>query len=629
MSSLLESVFAPRPKAGDPAMDDRYFQTVGSSAVSGVTITADTALKIGAVYRCVAIISHAVAMLPFGVYRRLERGREEVEHPAQVLIGKRPNPYQTAFEFRRLLLGHLLLRGNAFARIVGGAQPELWPLHPDRVRGPELLADGRRRYFYRRPDSGQEEVYLEGLDIAAFSGLSSDGLRGLALVDLARDGLGLAAAAEQHGARMFSQGTQLSGVLKAPFEIGEPAKAALGDAWRRAYSGLAGAHSVPILEKGMEFQAIGMSNEDAQFLESRRFQVSEIARWFGVPPHLIGDIERSTSWGTGIEAQNIQFVIYGLQPWLTCVEQQIDRVFIAEDELYSRFNMGAFLRGDMQARFNVYHLAIDDGIYSPNECREFEELNPREGGDEYRDTPRGNSLPAAAPVVTEPPKDQAPEDEPPEPPDQNAAARSLVALVEQRMAEASAGIEARFGTVTKAAELWAQAITSRSAAALLREEAVALGDLARKHAKSSSAWAQEVATYFGRRPPALVLALGVSKSRASAFCKKQSERLGRAGAGVLETWEADHLGPLVALAMEAEGSEKDPPEPPPPPVVNVTNQITMPPPAAVAAPVVNVQPASIVIEPKITLQRGDIIKTVTKRDKDGRIAEVTERVANG
>jgi hypothetical protein len=164
---------------------------------------------------------------------------------------------------------------------------------------------------------------------------------------------------------------------------------------------------VPIFEDGMEWQTISMSNDDAQFLQTRRFSLSEVARWFGVPPHMIGDVERSTSWGTGIEAQSIQFVQYALMPWLTIFEQVMTGTFIWEPDLYLRFSVDGLLRGDSAARFQVYSIAIDKGILNPNECRELENRNPRPGGDEYRDA--SQMVQVGGPGV--PPKEKPPDDE--------------------------------------------------------------------------------------------------------------------------------------------------------------------------------------------------------------------------
>lgn len=207
------------------------------------------------------------------------------------------------------------------------------------------------------------------------------------------------------------------------------ARAALAESLRTEGAGPRKWHGVPVLEDGMEWKSISMSNDDAQFLETRKFSITDIARWFGIPPHMIGDVERSTSWGTGIEAQTIGFVTYGLLPWLTLFEQAFESALILEEDAYLRFNVTGLLRGDAAARFAVYDIAIRSGIYSPNDCREFEEQNPREGGDEYVDPKSPQQAAGGGQSANEPP--------PAEPPDENADANALA------LAKKVAGLEAR------------------------------------------------------------------------------------------------------------------------------------------------------------------------------------------
>lgn len=812
------------PRASDPAQDERYWTQIdGGVSVAGVRVTAETALRVSAVYRCVSIIANSGALLPGGVYQRLERGRREVPtHPVRRLLWKVPNPFQRPFEFKRVMFAWAILRGSAYARIY--RQPdgsiELWPLHPDRVRGPEMLEDGRRRYYYRRPDTGVEDAYLADLDILVINGLSLDGIRGLALSDLARDSIGLAQATEQFGATMFGRGAKFSGGLQLP--VGKSiANAAARDQLRKSIAdqgaGPGKWWGIPIFEDGMEWKNISMTNDDAQFLEcvvpetevaladgtrkradelllgdvvlgwdaasgslvpspvddvsdngvrdvltirthrgreitvthnhpflasrrarckkcgrnhsadpmmgsswveagklsvgdylstldgvewqgtdeispedayfvgamlgdgsirqkgalafsnkdekvleavgcgaarygaemqyrsgvdyeltggakigrpasggplsqtnplrwffeelgllgtdchskfippaifrsgsrqvaevmaglfdtggsvrqledpqpmayvctvsqkmatdsqhalsllgiqaairtqqptreresvryevvvcgrenirrlsglplrhpekarrlagwaaqaspserdvfrrmdrivdirdggqcatigitvggthshvtaglvshnTRKFSITDIARWFGVPPHMIGDVERSTSWGTGIEAQSIGFITYGLMPWLALFEQCFEAALIAEEDYYLRFNVGGLLRADVKTRFEVYDVAIRNGIYSPNDCRELEDENPREGGDEYV-TP---TAPQQSPNTQ--PKSDAQDEPPDEPPDDEADpnAAALIAKVwtiEQKLAQVEEQIPKR------------------------------------------------------------------------------------------------------------------------------------------------------------------------------------------
>jgi HK97 family phage portal protein len=465
----------------------------------------------------VALLSNAFAILAFDAYRRLARGREEIlEHQVLDVMTRRPNPYQTPFEFKRLLMGHLVFRGNAFARIWTGREgPELWPLHPDRVAGPELLENGRLRYQYQRPDTGAKETLMGGTEIMHLRGLSSDGLRGLALADLARESIGLALATEQHGGKLFAHGARFAGVLKTPGVLGtDDAKDALSKSFRSK-----GTTQVPVLEAGMEFQAIGMSAEDAQFLETRKFQVSDIARWFGVPPHMIGDVERTTSWGTGIEHQSIQFVTYGLLPWVKLWEEALRATLIPEPDLYCRFNVASLLRADAATRFNIYQLAINNGIFSPNECRELEEMNPREGGDEYL-TPLNMRQSTTPELVVEP---EEPEDDEDEGEDEDAAARLARALATARAAD------------------------------LVEEERAALVAGAKQHAADTAAWRGFVAGYYGRRAVAVSRALCCSPSQAKGYCEERRDLVLGGGVEALVASGAGAVERLVGIALNGGG----------------------------------------------------------------------------
>lgn len=570
LPSFLRQIIGPR--AADPAMDDRYFQPVGRLATAGVTVTPDTAMKVSAVYRCVALLSNAFAALPYGTFRRLEKGRKEIpDHEATQIFMVRPNPYQAPFVFKRLMMGHLVLRGNAYARIVDGSDgKELWPLHPDRISGPELLPSGRLRYKYLRPDTNQNEILMGGLDILHVSGLSTDGLRGLALSDNAMDSIGLALATEQYGSKLFSQGVRLAGVLKAEGKLDDKARDYISRSFRENFGGQKGAHGVPVLEQGMEFQQIGMSADDAQFLETRKFEVSDIARWFGIPPHMVGDVERSTSWGSGIEAQSVQFVQYGLMPWLVLWEQEIERAFISEEDVYGRFNVSGLLRADAQARSQVQRTYVEIGVLSPNDVRELEELNPRDGGDVYV-TPRSPNEPAPAGgkgPEGPPEPDPEPEDEPEEPP----AAATTPAAPEPVPAPMPppepppqpvaappppAPEPPTPSPIAARALLAVEFLAWQTGVMLLGEEGRALARLAKEHARDDGAWRQAVASYYGRRAARVQESIRCEPEEARAFCEGQRETLLMQGLKAWEESKETAVATLLALAMRAAMGGKD------------------------------------------------------------------------
>lgn len=506
--------------AADPALDDRWWSPLeGRVSHAGVVITAETSKQVSTVFRCVSLLSNALATLPFGVFERLDRGRREVlGHPAYRAFAIKSNPYQTPLVFKRMMMGHLVLRGNCYARIIRSSRGfDLWPLHPSRIQGPELLESGRMRYRYLRPDNGREEIYIGGQDIWHLMGLSEDGLRGLALAELAKDSFGLALAAEQHGAKLYGKGIRLAGALKTAGTMGLEAQRALARSFREEHADF----GLPVLEEGLTFEKMGMTNEDAQFLESRKFSVSDIARWFGIPPHMVGDVERSTSWGTGIENQTIQFVTDGLLPWVQLWEESIDDVFIPEPEFYSRFNINERMRADSKTRFEIYQIGIANGIYSPNDCRAFEDENPREGGDVYV-TPRSPNEPA--------PRDgaePAPAGSPPGGGD----------------GEEDGDAERLSQTIKMLAQ--------SSAALLLTEEETALAKLAKEHAKDKGAWRAAVASFYGRWPGRVTEALFCTQERARVYSESRRDVVLSGGLKACDDSKDEAVKLLVALTMAA------------------------------------------------------------------------------
>jgi HK97 family phage portal protein len=464
VTSIVSWLIGAVPQANNP-LDDRFYDVPGTLSRTGIRISTDTAMKVSSVYRCVSILANVLAMFPKGMFEKMERGRKEAhDHPLDPIISFKPNRRQTAFEFWRLICFHLVLRQNAYAQIVPGLPGRGWvgqlvPLHPDRIRGPEELSDGRLRYEYTRPD-GQKVNLIGGIDIWHLTGLSADGLKGLSMMDVATDTFGTSLAAERHTARFFERGVNFAGILQHPRTLKQETADAMSESFRRKYGGEGGAGNIPVLWEGMEFKPISMTLKDAEFLDSRKFSVAEIARWFGVPPHMVGDVERSTSWGTGIEQQGLHFLIYSLLPWIELLEQSIRFTLVVQPEkFYPKFNVGALLRMDQSAQATVFATLIDKGVLNPNECRELLDRNPRDGGDEYVDVAKPPAPPVARPaLVPKAPEDDVDEDE------EDAAA----AVVKVRAEE------------------------------LLHEEHEALGKMARANAQDSDAWREAVKTFYGR-----------------------------------------------------------------------------------------------------------------------------------
>ncbi|WP_416193667.1 phage portal protein [Nitrobacter sp. TKz-YC01] len=367
----------------------------GNVTASGTTVTPNSAMRVAAVYACVRIISGAVATLPLHIKRRVdERTREDAsDRPIWSVLRRKPNRWQMPSQFRRMLQAHLLLRGNAYAMIVRsrGLVQELIPLHPDRVEVKQT-DDLALEYLYTRHDG--RDIKLAQNEVFHLVGLTLDGVHGVSAISYARETIGLSLAMEDHGATTFRNGARVSGVLRHPNKLGPEAVANLKAGLEEFRSGGEQEGKNLILEEGMDYARIAMTAEDAQWLEGRKFSRTDIAMFFGVPPHMIGDTEKSTSWGTGIEQQSIGFVAYTLEDHLTMWEEAINRDLIGtDDQLYARFNRAALVKGDIKARWEAYVKGLQWGVYSPNEIRALEDQNPRDGGDIFYPPPNTAGVP--------------------------------------------------------------------------------------------------------------------------------------------------------------------------------------------------------------------------------------------
>lgn len=372
-------------RSGRPGpLEPFWYGEPGARSGAGAIVTPDSAMRIIGVYACVRVLAEGVAQLPLHLYRRLEKGGKEraVDRPLYNVLRKQPNKWQTAFEWIEMMQGHVALRGNAYSEIVpgpGGFADQLVPLNPARMKV-EQLTSGELRYVYSKPN-GDKETYAQH-EIFHLRGLSSDGLVGLSPITMAREGLGLALAAEAFGARFFKNDVTPGGVLEHPKEQSDRAYAHLRRSIRDQVMNVDGTGNFLILEEGMTWKQVGLSNEDAQFIEARKFQLSEIARLFRVPPHMIGDLEKATF--SNIEHQSIDFVVHTLGPWLERWQQALARDVISDpDEYFAEFLVDALLKGDTKSRYEAYGSARTNRWMSVNEIRVRENMNPIEGGDSY------------------------------------------------------------------------------------------------------------------------------------------------------------------------------------------------------------------------------------------------------
>lgn len=380
----------------------------GSQSKSGASVTPHTAMQVAAVYACVRIISGAVATLPLHIKRRIDdRTREDAsDTPLWKLIRRKPNRWQKPAQFRRLMQTNILLRGNAYALIVRsrGEIRELIPLHPDRVKVKQL-ANLEIEYIYTRADGGQ--VTLLQSEVFHLYCMTLDGIVGVTPITFARETIGLSLSMEDHGSSTFKNGARFSTVLSHPAKLGQDGQKLLKASLDDYRAGGDNEGKALILEEGMKVEKLNMTAADTQWIESRKFSRSDIAMFFGVPPHMIGDTEKSTSWGSGIEQQSIGFVAYTLEDHLTVWEEGITADLSTDDDIYAKFNRNALVKGDIKARWEAYVKALQWGVYNPDKVLALEDENPREDGKggQYYDPPNTAGGDKPKPDDKEPPDD--------------------------------------------------------------------------------------------------------------------------------------------------------------------------------------------------------------------------------
>ena len=398
---ILSGLFRTRDGPKNATSGSAYSFFMGTSA-AGKSVNERSAMQMTAVYACVRILSESIAGLPLHMYRYEEDGskKKAVEHPLYHLLHDEPNPEMTSFIFRETLMSHLLLWGNAYAQIIRNGKGDiiaLYPLMPNRMK---VERDSKGQLYYEYQTMKEDAPTMKGAvyqlypnEVLHVPGLGFDGLVGYSPIAMAKNAIGLAIAAEEYGSKFYANGAAPSGVLEHPNVLKDPAK--VRDSWNAAFGGSSNAHRVAVLEEGMKYTPISISPNEAQFLETRKFQINEIARIFRVPPHMVGDLEKSSF--SNIEQQSLEFVKYTLNPWVCRWEQALQRALLDDDEkgkYFFRFNVEGLLRGDYQSRMNGYATARQNGWMSANDIRELENLDriPAElGGDLY--LVNGNMLP--------------------------------------------------------------------------------------------------------------------------------------------------------------------------------------------------------------------------------------------
>lgn len=389
---IISRLFKSRDKPKNATIGSQYRFFLGSST-SGKAVTERSAMQMSAVYSSVRILAEAVASLPLHLYKYKDKTKIKAkDHSLYFLLHDEPNPEMTSFVFRETLMTHLLLWGNAYAQIIRNGKGEviaLYPLMPnkmsvDRIETGEIIY----KYAVSKEDPKMlkgRDVILKRKDVLHIPGLGFDGLVGYSPIAMAKNSIGMAMACEEYGAKFFSNGATPGGILEHPGTVKDPKR--VRESWNSAFGGSSNSNKVAVLEEGMKYSPISISPESAQFLETRKFQINEIARIFRVPPHMVGDLEKSSF--SNIEQQSLEFVKYTLDPWVIRWEQSLERLLLTENEKkehFIKFNVDGLLRGDYESRMSGYAVARQNGWMSANDIRTLENLDmipESDGGDLY------------------------------------------------------------------------------------------------------------------------------------------------------------------------------------------------------------------------------------------------------
>ena len=373
---IFTKLFKSRDKPKNVSVGSAYRFFFGGST-AGKNVTERSSMQMTAVYSCVRVLAEAVAGLPLHLYKYTDSGGKDkaLEHPLYFLLHDEPNPEMTSFVFRETLMTHLLLWGNAYAQLIRNGRGEvvgIYPLMPNRV---SVNRDDKGNIYYKylhgledAPLNKENEVILLPSEVLHIPGLGFDGLVGYSPIAMAKNAIGMAIACEEYGAKFFANGATPGGILEHPGVVKDPER--VRASWNSAFGGSTNANKVAVLEEGMKYTPISISPNEAQFLETRKFQINEIARIFRVPPHMVGDLEKSSF--SNIEQQSLEFVKYTLEPWLIRWEQSLVSSLILpgdKGKYFIKFNVDGLLRGDYESRMNGYATARQNGWMSANDIR--------------------------------------------------------------------------------------------------------------------------------------------------------------------------------------------------------------------------------------------------------------------
>lgn len=382
--NIFSKLFKSRAEPKNSLFSSTYRFFFGSTS-SGKNVNERTAMQTTAVYACVRILAETIASLHLHTYINTDGGKEKArDHPIYYLLANSPNPEMTSFVFRETLMSHLLLWGNSYSQIVRDGRGKIvsvYPLLPDKMN---VKRSEKGELYYEYLKDGKVHI-LRKEEVLHIPGLGFDGLIGYSPIGMSKDAIGMSLATEEYGAKFFPNGANPGGVLEHPGVVKDPGR--IKESWNAIYQGTFNAHRVAVLEEGMKFTPIGIPPEQAQFLETRKYQTEEICRIFIVPPHLVGDLERATF--SNIEHQSISFVVHTIRPWLVRIEHSINKALFSDEgkkKYFVSFLVEGLLRGDYESRMRGYSIGIQNGFMSPNDVRSLENMNPistEEGGNTY------------------------------------------------------------------------------------------------------------------------------------------------------------------------------------------------------------------------------------------------------
>lgn len=519
--SAVASLLAPSASYGSWD-DERWWTSSGNLSSTGLSVNPETAIKISAFFACLRVLGETVLSAPLTVYRRLPNGDREPapEHPLYpILHGDDVNEDQTSVEWRETHTVHTAMRGTSYSRLRAGGRGPITHLDyiaPDDIK-PERLPSGILRYQVR--EQGQWRN-VNADEIFRLPGLGFNGVTGQSVLEAARESLGISLALQNYAGGSFRHGVRNSGVLEYPgkFQNIEAANR-LRSQWSEVYAGSANAGKTIILEEGMVYKGVSMTNADAQMLDSEQWQVADIARWFRMPLIMIQEHEKNTSWGTGIEQQMIGFLTFTALPWLVRWERRINKELIAPlgGEYYCEHNLENLLRGDTASRFAAYNIAAGGNApwMSRNEIRKRENLNkgPSEL-DEFLQPM--NMVPAG------------------QEPQQRGIVGKTPAAVE-------APVDPRM-----------RGYASHLAAQLVNKETTAMKRMATRHADDGEAWAGEVRTFYEGMAEQLSRDCYIAPDVARAFTDAARDRWLGDGVQGIEAAQSQRTEALLALMLEAE-----------------------------------------------------------------------------